>query len=75
MFKNAALHISPVRAREIAMREADAANAVFAAQRLEEDGERYIYELDFTANFMDYICYIDAENGEVLGFSAMPSAA
>ena len=30
------------------------------------------YEIRFTSDWMEYDCYVDASNGEVLGFQSTP---
>lgn len=72
---NNTLNISPVLAREIAQQEAGVRNASFMKQRLNVEGGLNVYELTFRAESMDYVCYIDADSGEVLGFDCWPVAA
>ncbi|NLC72596.1 MAG: hypothetical protein GX684_02330 [Ruminococcaceae bacterium] len=73
--KNNNLYISPMQARTIALDEANVKNAEFNYQKISTTGDEKIYRLDFNTDYMDYCCYVDAKNGEVLGFDCCPSAA
>lgn len=69
------IFISFDEARRIALREADVSAAEFQAQCLCAENGRGLYELDYSTEYMEYCCYVSAEDGAVLGFDLRPRVA
>ena len=67
---NTTYNITAAEAREIALREACLDGAEFRSVTF-EDG---LWDVEFTANELYYVCYVDATTGEVPGmtFAATP---
>jgi hypothetical protein len=62
-------------ARRIALREAGLERAAFSAQAVCEEPRQRLYQLDYTSDYMEYCCFVNAGTGEVVGFDSRPRVA
>lgn len=72
---NQHFYISSDEARRIALQEAGAADADFHVQELRFESGHGLYELDYSTDYMEYCCYVNAETGNVVGFDYQPRVA
>lgn len=68
---NGPLTMEQAKSKALALEGLEAADAVFTEAKLEWDGGRQIYDLEFYAGTYKYEYEIDAQTGEVLGFEVL----
>ena len=68
-------NISSVEAQSVALRAAGIASADFHEKNYYLKSGYGLYELDYSTDYMEYCCYINAETGEVVGFDCEPRVA
>ncbi|MDD3230830.1 MAG: PepSY domain-containing protein [Oscillospiraceae bacterium] len=68
-------YISSDEACKIALQEAGEVSATFHVQELHFEKGHGLYELDYTTDYMEYCCYVNAETGDVVGFDYQPRVA
>lgn len=66
----APLTMEQAKSKALVQEGLDAEDAVFTQTKLEWDGGRQVYDLEFYANGYKYEYEIDAQTGKVLGFEA-----